>query len=109
MRREDSPTVNERAAVTPAALNIKPPVLLFKKEPGYSDAARRAKYQGTVVLDVEIDASGAVSSVRTQRSLGLGLDESATEAVKQWRFRPATQDGNPVAVRTRVIVSFSLL
>jgi TonB family protein len=109
MRREDSPAVNERAAGTPAALNIKPPVLLFKKEPGYSDAARRAKYQGTVVLDVEIDASGAVSSVRTQRSLGLGLDESATEAVKQWRFRPATQDGNPVAVRTRVIVSFSLL
>jgi len=85
------------------------PLLLYKKEPEYSEEARKAKYQGTVVLNVEVDASGQVMNIRVNRSLGLGLDERAIEAVKQWRFKPGMKDGKPVAVQTQVEMNFRLL
>ncbi|HJT87725.1 MAG TPA: energy transducer TonB [Bryobacteraceae bacterium] len=85
------------------------PALLHKVEPEYSEEARKAKYQGTVVLYVEIDASGRVANVRVVRSLGLGLDEKAVEAIHKWRFRPGYKDGNPVTVAATVEVNFRLL
>ncbi|HMD71064.1 MAG TPA: energy transducer TonB [Bryobacteraceae bacterium] len=88
---------------------ITPPVLIYKKEPEYSPEARKAKYQGTVRLDVEVDASGQVANVKLVRSLGLGLDEKAIEAVRQWKFNPGMKDGKPVAVQTEVEVNFRLL
>jgi len=87
----------------------RPPVLIFKKEPDYSDEARKAKYQGTVLLNVEINDSGLVGQVQVVRSLGLGLDEKAIEAVKQWRFKPATKDGQPVSASMQLEVNFRLL
>ncbi len=90
-------------------LSIAPPVLISKAEPEYSDEARKAKQQGTVVLSVEIDESGAVTNVAVVKSLGLGLDERAVEAVQQWRFRPGLKGGRPVAVQTSVEVNFRLL
>ena len=95
------------AAVTrPAAIDGTPPALLHKTDPEYSEAARKAKYQGTVTFSVDIDAGGLVTNVRTIRALGLGLDE---KAVSQWRFRPAMQDGKPVPVQVQVEVNFQLL
>jgi TonB family protein len=96
----------------PASLAMpydKPPALVFKKEPDYSDEARKAKYQGVVLLDVQIDAAGNVRTPKVVRSLGLGLDEKAMEAVKQWRFRPAMKGDHPVAAEIVVEVSFRLL
>ena len=87
----------------------KPPVLLHKYEAEYPEEALKAKYQGTVLLDAEIDDAGQVGNVRVARSLGLGLDEKAIEAVKQWRFKPATKSGKPVGVQVQVEVSFRLL
>jgi TonB family protein len=86
-----------------------PPVLIYKKEADYSDEARKAKYQGTVLLMTNIDSSGKVTDVRVVRSLGLGLDEKAIEAVKQWQFKPATKDGQPVSAPTTVEVLFRLM
>jgi TonB family protein len=91
-----------RGAVTPA-------VLQWKAEPDYSEDARRAKLQGTVVLHIVIDARGQATSIRVVRSLGLGLDEKAVEAVAKWRFRPAQQNGRPVPQPAIVDVSFRLL
>lgn len=109
MKRPDTaPAVTPGAGVTPPPYD-KPPVLIFKKDPEYSDEARKAKYQGTVMLDVQIDATGKVTNARTVRSLGLGLDEKATDAVEKWRFKPATKDGNPVATQAEVEVNFRLL
>jgi TonB family protein len=85
------------------------PVLISKTEPEYSEAARKAKHQGTIVLDVEIDETGNVIGVHVLKSLGLGLDEKAVEAVQQWKFRPGMKSGNPVPVETSVEVSFRLL
>ena len=97
------------ATGNPLPPGVRPPVLLFKKEAEYSEEARKAKYQGTVTLMVEVNPSGTATNLRVVRSLGLGLDEKAIEAVKQWRFKPATKDGQPVTVETQVEVRFRLL
>jgi periplasmic protein TonB len=85
------------------------PALLFKVEPEYSEEARKAKYQGTVVLYVEVDPSGKAKNLRVLRSLGLGLDEKAIEAVNKWKFKPGFKDGKPVTVAATIEVNFRLL
>jgi len=85
------------------------PVLLQEVEPEYSEEARKAKYQGTVVLYVVIDKEGMPRDLKVVKPLGLGLDEKAMEAVKQWRFRPAYLNGEAVAVAAQVEVNFRLL
>src|SRR5690242_18370682 len=85
------------------------PTLLFKKEPEYSEEARKAKYQGTVLLYIEVDPSGRATNIKVQRSLGLGLDEKAMEAVRKWKFKPGYKDGKPVTVAATIEVNFRLL
>jgi TonB family protein len=85
------------------------PVLMWKTEPEYSEEARRAKLQGTVVLKIEIDARGVPRNPKVQQSLGLGLDERAVETVMRWRFHPATRGGRPVPSVAMVEVTFRLL
>jgi TonB family protein len=85
------------------------PVVLYKKEPEYSEEARKAKYQGTVVLYIEVDPSGRAVNPKVVRSLGLGLDEKAMEAVRQWKFKPGYRDGKPVTVAATIEVNFRLL
>lgn len=77
-------------------------------DPVYSEAARKGKIQGTVVLAVAINESGSVDAVKVVRSLGHGLDESAMDAVKQWKFEPIDKNGNPIAVQIEVETTFSL-
>jgi TonB family protein len=88
---------------------VTPPQLIYKVEPEFSEAARKAKYQGVVVLAIEVDASGHPRNLRILEMLGLGLDEKAIEAVSQWRFRPGYQDGRPVVTMATVEVSFRLM
>jgi TonB family protein len=87
-----------------------PPLLVKQIQPGYTEEARAAGVQGTVVLQVEVDPSGrvAMTPIRVIRSLGLGLDEKAIEAVKQWKFKPATKNGTPVTAKATIEVSFRL-
>src|SRR5512143_4015507 len=84
------------------------PRALYTPDPDYSEEARKAKWQGTVVLWVVIGPDGRPRDVRVQRSLGMGLDEKAIEAVKTWKFEPARKDGQPVAVQINVEVNFRL-
>jgi TonB family protein len=88
---------------------ITPPRLIFKMEPQYTEEARAAKFQGTVLLFVVIQPDGRASDVRVQRSLGLGLDEKAIEAVQQWRFKPGEKDGVAVPVQATIEVNFRLM
>jgi TonB family protein len=87
---------------------VLPPRPTHTPEPEYSVQARNAKYQGTVVLKIVIDKAGKISRIRLERPLGMGLDESAMEEVKRWRFNPATRNGQPVAVEMNIEVSFNL-
>lgn len=88
---------------------VSPPQLLFKVEPEYSEEARKAKFQGTVVLYVEVDEHGNPRNLKVIRPLGLGLDQKAIEAVEKWRFKPGLKDGKPVAVAATIEVNFRLL
>jgi TonB family protein len=85
------------------------PTLVTKVEPEYSEEARKAKYQGTVELYVEVDAGGRARNIKVLHSLGLGLDEKAMEAVTKWKFRPGTKDGKAVTVMAMIEVTFRLL
>jgi TonB family protein len=83
-------------------------VLVHRINPGYTEQARAAKYQGTVLLSVEIDQAGIPTNIKIGRGLGLGLNEKAIEAVKQWKFKPGQKDGTAVSVQTTVEVIFRL-
>jgi TonB family protein len=85
------------------------PVALYKPDPDYSDDARKAKLQGTVVLEVVVDRDGRTQIRKVLQSLGLGLDEQAIKAVSLWRFKAGTKDGKLVPVLVQVLVSFRLL
>ena len=80
----------------------------YTPDPEYSEEARKAKYQGTCVLWLIVGPDGKPRDIKVARTLGLGLDEKAIEAVKQWKFEPAMKDGKPVAVQINVEVSFRL-
>jgi periplasmic protein TonB len=88
---------------------VSPPTLLFKVEPEYSEEARKAKFQGTVVLFVVVDENGKPRDLKVIRPLGLGLDQKAIEAVEKWKFAPGKKDGKPVAVQATIEVNFRLL
>jgi periplasmic protein TonB len=88
---------------------VSAPVVLYKVDPEYSEEARKAKYSGTVVLQLIVDSSGKARDIRVVRSLGLGLDEKAIEAVNKWKFRPGYKGGQPVAVQATIEVNFRLL
>ena len=88
---------------------VSAPQIVFKVDPEYSEQARKAKYQGTVVLRLIVQKDGSVRDVKVMQSLGLGLDEKAIEAVMQWRFKPGMRQGAAVDVQAIVEVTFRLL
>ena len=88
---------------------VSQPALIHKEEPEYSEEARKAKWQGTVQLEIVVDEKGMPRDLRVKRSLGLGLDQKALEAVAKWRFTPGMKDGKPVPVIAVIDVSFRLL
>jgi len=88
---------------------VSAPQIMFKVDPEYSEQARKAKYQGTVVLRCIVQKDGTVRDIKIVQSLGLGLDEKAVEAVAQWKFRPGKRRGEAVDVAADIEVTFRLL
>jgi len=84
------------------------PKAIYQPDPEYSEEARKAKYQGTVVLSIIVGADGVPRDIKISKSLGMGLDEKAIETVKTWKFDPGTKDGKPVATYASVEVAFHL-
>ena len=89
---------------------VSDPALIREVKPNYTVDAMRAKIQGVVILEVEVLANGTVdpNRIRITRSLDAGLDREAVLAVRQWRFRPSTLLGQPVACRVAVELAFTL-
>jgi TonB family protein len=85
------------------------PHLQSKVEPQYSEEARQNKLQGSILLSLVVDATGAPTQIAVLRPLGMGLDEKAIEAISQWRFTPGQKNGSPVPVFSQVEMSFHLL
>jgi len=84
------------------------PRAIYAPEPEFSEEARIAKFQGEVTLLVTIGTDGRAKNLTVVRSLGMGLDQKALDAVRTWRFDPAKKDGRPVAVQMNIIVNFHL-
>jgi TonB family protein len=108
------PGTGPRGSGTIQARHVRPKVsrrreVIFTLEPEYSDEARKAHYQGVVVIVAEIGTDGRPHDLHVVRPLGLGLDEKAVEAVAKWRFRPAIADGAPVTWPATIEVTFRLL
>ena len=70
---------------------VKPPTLAYKVEPEYSEEARAAKLQGTVLLKVVIDVDGLAKDIEVVNGQGLGLDEQAVAAIMRWKFNPGAE------------------
>ncbi|HET7209927.1 MAG TPA: energy transducer TonB [Terriglobales bacterium] len=87
---------------------VSAPRTIYAPDPEYSEEARKAKYQGTVVLWMIVGPDGRPRDVRVARSVGMGLDEKAIEAVRTWKFEPARKNGQAVAVQINVEVDFRL-
>ena len=88
---------------------VSAPQVVSKVEPEYTEEARKAGLNGTVVLYVVVDEKGQPSDLRVIHPLGLGLDQEAIKAVTKWRFRPGRKDGHPVAVSAQIKINFRLL
>jgi protein TonB len=87
---------------------VSAPVLIYSVDPEFSEEARKAKAAGHVMVALWVDEKGIPTHVRALRGLGLGLDEKAVEAVKQYRFRPSMENGKPVTVQMNVDVMFQI-
>ena len=84
------------------------PRLTHKVDPVYTEEARRAQLQGTVLLYVKVTTDGRATDMKVLRGLGLGLDEKAMECVSKWRFEPGTKDGHPIAAAAQIEVNFRM-
>ena len=89
--------------------DVRPPFLLYRQEPEYSEEARIARLEGTVTVSVTIGEDGRAHDLRIVKPLGLGLDENAIAAVSGWQFTPGTKAGNPVAVQSTIEVNYRLM
>jgi protein TonB len=87
---------------------VSQPELIFKVDPEFSEEARRAKFMGIVTVNLIVDPQGRPENVHVLRGVGMGLDEKAVAAVKQYRFKPAKENGKPVAVELNVEVNFQI-
>jgi TonB family protein len=82
--------------------------IIFQPKPVYSDEGRAKKIEGEVLLQVVFAGSGDVKVLRVVQGLGHGLDESAENAARQIRFKPAQQDGQPVDTTATIHIVFAL-
>ena len=87
---------------------VSAPVLVYSVEPEFSEEARKAKVEGNVLVNLWVGTDGLPSHVRVLRGVGMGLDEKALEAVRQYRFKPAMENGKPVLVQLNVEVNFQI-
>jgi TonB family protein len=98
----------EARKLTPygVASGIARPTLVHRVEPKYTPEAQKKRVSGIVIVEVIIERTGRVVAARVLKALPFGLSESAVEAVKKWRFKPATMHGEAVDVFYNLTVNF---
>jgi TonB family protein len=93
----------------PGVAGVTIPACVYCPDPSFTDAARAAKFNGSVVLQVVVTADGHAENISVVRKAGYGLEQSAIETVRKWQFRPAKgPDGNPVATIVPIEVTFRI-
>ncbi len=115
----DAPQASKEPRVYQPGGDVVPPKLVYSVDPEFTEEARKTRVRGVVELVLTVNAEGNPQDVRVSRSLAedvapekraaaKSLDEKAIEAVRQYRFRPGTLKGKPVAVGIHVSVNFQL-
>lgn len=84
------------------------PRILRLAEPEYTNEALAVKIEGTVTLEAVVGTDGSLSNIKVAKFLGKGLDEKAVECVQKWRFKAATRNGEPIAMKATIEVNFRL-
>ncbi|HZV58762.1 MAG TPA: energy transducer TonB [Candidatus Eremiobacteraceae bacterium] len=79
-----------------------------RPEPGYSDAAREARFQGTLLLEATIRSDGNISDIKVLRGAPFGLNDQARKTVAGWKCKPALLNGTPIATRVPIEIMFRL-
>jgi TonB family protein len=87
---------------------VSAPEVIHSVQPQFTAEARSQNFQGVVAVQLIVDSQGFPQDVRVVRQLGMGLDQEAIAAVKQYRFRPAMYEGHPVSVQMVIDVDFRL-
>lgn len=87
---------------------VSAPMLIHSVQPDFTEEARQANFQGNVAIELIVDAQGNPQDIRVTRHLGMGLEQKALDAVRQYKFRPAMYQGHPVAVQIVIDVDFNL-
>lgn len=87
---------------------VSKPISIHKVQPPYTEEARQKRIQGVVILQGIVDEKGVVRNLKVVKGLPFGLDTTALEAVYQWKFKPSTFEGKPVAVHHHFTINFSL-
>ena len=88
--------------------SVSSPVVMHTVDPKFSEEARKSKFMGVVLINLIVDTNGVPQNVHILRGVGMGLDEQALIAVKQYRFKPAMEGGKPVPVELNVEVNFQI-
>ena len=105
--QELTAVVDDDTPVRPGA-GIVLPVNIYRTDPVYPELARRARVQGTVVVEATINRQGNVVDTNLVHDLPLGCGAAVVEALRSWKYRPATRDGRPVTIIMTVTVTFRL-
>lgn len=103
-----APPPPEAPKMLRVGVDVTPPERLHYVAPQYTEAARRARVSGPVVLELTIDRQGEVTDVKVLKEQPLGLTDAAVRAAEQWRFEPSTADGEPVSVKYVLTVRYGL-
>ena len=88
--------------------NVKAPVAITRVDPVYTEVARKARIQGVAIIEAVIDRDGNVTEARILKGLPMGLDNAALNAIRQWKFKPGTINGQPVPVYYNLTINFTL-
>ena len=104
----DAPPVAEPEGPIHVGGDVQKPEKVSAPQPQYTEIARKARIQGVVIVQAIIDKGGNVTNVKVLKGLPMGLSEQAVEAIKKWKFKPATLNGKPVDVYYNLTVNFRL-
>lgn len=95
------------ALAAPAfAQKTEPPVPVRTVAPDYPSQLRREGLSGIVMVKCQIDEQGNVAGAEIEKSSNPAFDQPALAALKKWKFKPARQDGNPVAIKVSIPLKF---
>lgn len=89
-------------------IGLTPPRIMKRIDPDYPESARKDGVEGSVIVKLVVDKDGSPRNICIERGLRDDVDQSSARAVAQWRFSPATKDGEPVAIWINAETSFHM-